>query len=144
MICYAVTQHDHRRVPCCSQSHLLSILDRHRLDRIAYHVIDGLQCTVYGPRAVGATPHPAATICVVFPRLTAGAAAKSDLFVRLFCWFMESGHQRSYPLLRSASSAVVCTPNGGTQRTAADLGRWCDEHTSALVRHCVLVNGDRA
>jgi hypothetical protein len=139
MICFAVTPEGHRRVPCCSQTHLLSILDRHGIDRIAYHVVDGLPCTLYG--SCGDTA--GTTLYAVFPRWTAAAAAKTDLFPRLLRWFAESGRPRSYPLLRTASSGVVCTPNGGTQRTPADVGRWCDEHTSALLRHHVLLNAAR-
>jgi hypothetical protein len=85
---------------------------------------------MYGPSA-----GPAETICVVLEYGGMGSVLPNDLLR----WFNAVGRATGYALLRVTTPGVESTPNGGTRRTPDEIGAWCDAHTSALVRHSVLL-----
>ena len=134
MICYLVTPTEHRRVACCNQTHLMNTIDQHGFTHVAHSTVGGSHCAIYGGRAV-ANP----SVLVVFQSAPTGVVLR-DCLASLSAWFGSQGRNHAYPILRTDTKEVKCTPNGGTHRTSSDIDSWCDAQMAALTRHHILID----
>lgn len=117
-------------VPYGTQEQLRTLLDQWGHLRMVYHTHATLHAVIHCP----SSPPPVSEISVVVNRGAPDAARLRQLLP----WMDESGYAASYVPMRAA--AVPPQPNSGSNRTAADIARWCDGTVDALTRFHVIVN----